>query len=175
MGTDAVGRYDIFLEVFILIVAPDHDEVRTESVECRAHLAQLRHQSLAMDDGGGRAFIGAPFGTHRRRPALGVSILLRQARILQHPFQDVGHPIVGSGQRWIVRYPDRQGFCHLSFLHTSLISLDCCNAGSQSRVALSTERYRMMLTLPWSLRSSESRTARLRRMRNPKGPPTTRS
>src|SRR5207244_5709712 len=60
VGENAERRNDIFREVFVLIVAPDHDEVRLECVERIADLLQAREQCVAVVGRARLSLIWAP-------------------------------------------------------------------------------------------------------------------
>jgi hypothetical protein len=102
IGADREGRNDVFLEIFVLIVAPDHHHVGFEIVKGAAYPAKLCGKRVAMRVGPGHALVVAPFGAHVGRPVGRVLVLRRNARVAQGDLQDVGHLIVWRGQRRIV-------------------------------------------------------------------------
>src|ERR671937_2648425 len=84
---DTEWRDDILLEILVLIVAPDHDEVRGEVIQQPSRLAKPRHQSLAMSEGSAGPFVCTVFLSHRLRPPVGPPVWLGEARILEDTFQ----------------------------------------------------------------------------------------
>src|SRR5262249_62390611 len=70
VGQDAEGRNDVFLEVLVLIVAPDQHDVRRELVQPPARVAESGDERLAVAPGGGEPLVVAVLAAHRLGPAV---------------------------------------------------------------------------------------------------------
>src|SRR5260370_41950368 len=104
MRIDAIRRDYVLAEIFVLIVAPDHDEIGPELIDLRARLAQRLEEAFAMMARRGDAFVTAPLLAHRLRPSVTGSVLLGQVRILEHAFENPRHGFVAAGQWRVMRY-----------------------------------------------------------------------
>src|SRR6266404_5694330 len=87
VGHNAERRNDVLLEVFVLVVAPDNDEVGVELVEHPTGVAKPCEQALAMAPGGRHPGVVAVFLPHRLRPPLGMAQRLGDRRIVEARFR----------------------------------------------------------------------------------------
>src|SRR5262245_45005235 len=69
-------RDDVFFEILVLVIAPDHDEIRRELVDLLPGLAKPGHQVLTMPFRRTSALILTPFPPHGLRPPLWAFVLL---------------------------------------------------------------------------------------------------
>src|SRR5262245_10762130 len=84
VGEHAERRDDVFLEVLVLVVAPDQDDVGRELVEALARLAEALDQSLAMTPRRAEPLVRAVLLGHRRGPSGGLPVLLGKPGILEN-------------------------------------------------------------------------------------------
>src|SRR5215467_6101166 len=82
VGQDAEGRNDVFLEVLVLVVAPDQDDVRRELVEPPARVAKPGDERFTVALGGAEALVGAVLLPHRLRPARRSAVALGEVGVL---------------------------------------------------------------------------------------------
>src|ERR1700704_910534 len=99
----AEGRDDVFLEVLVLVVAPDQDDVRRERVEAPAGVAESGDERFAMPLRCAKPFVRAVLLAHRRRPTFRPPVAFRKVRVLEDALEDARHVFVLSGEWWIVR------------------------------------------------------------------------
>src|SRR5271165_5599416 len=116
IGHHAKRRDDVFLEVLVLIVAPNHDKVGIELVEHSACIAKPGEQPLAMVSGGGHPRVVTVFLPHRRRPTLRTAERIRDRRIVERAFQNAPHILVRSRKRRKVGDAEPQDLCHIVLL-----------------------------------------------------------
>src|SRR5215510_278630 len=77
IGKHTKGRNDIFFEILILVITPDHHDIWREIVQYPSCLPEPRHQRFPMTARGTRPTILTPFLPHCRRPIFWPAILLR--------------------------------------------------------------------------------------------------
>ncbi len=94
----AEGRDDVFLEVLVLVVAPDQHEIRVEIVEDLADRAEIVAEALAAAIGGAQPIIVAELGQHLFRPVGRVLARGIDVRRLQGALEHAGQPLVGQAQ-----------------------------------------------------------------------------
>ena len=82
VSQDAKRRNNVLGEVFVLIVAPDDDEIGLKIIDCGADLGHPLQQKLSMRGGGAGALVGPPFQLHGQRPVGGILELRGDCRIL---------------------------------------------------------------------------------------------
>ena len=68
VGKNAERRNDIFGEVFVLVIPPDHHEFRFELIESGADVLEPAEQCIAMFGGFCFPLIGSPLLLHPFRP-----------------------------------------------------------------------------------------------------------
>jgi hypothetical protein len=73
VGQHAEGWDDVFLEVLVLVIAPDDHQLGGEVVEEPAGLSKPRQNKFSMSSGGALPFVLAPFPSHRLRPSVGAA------------------------------------------------------------------------------------------------------
>src|SRR5262249_32183704 len=112
VGQDAEGRDDVFLEVLVLIVAPDQDDVWRELIESLARFPETFDQGLAVTPRCAEALVGAVLLGHRRGPAGGLPVLLGESRILEDALEDARHVFIAATERGIVRHAETQDRTH---------------------------------------------------------------
>src|SRR5581483_7347828 len=115
MRVDAVGGNNLFAKILVLVVYPEHDQVRAEAVERGAHPGKAGAMAFAMTARGGKPLVIAPLLAHRTRPSRRSSIPLGQMRILKHPLEYPRHRFIRPGKRRIVRDSGDEYFSHGSF------------------------------------------------------------
>ena len=108
----AEGRDDVFLEVLVLVVAPDQHEVRAEVVEAPPCLPEALDQRRPVAPGRAEPFVGAVLLAHRRRPSVGLAVPLGKVGVLQDTLEDARHVFVPSTERGIVRHAEAQDRTH---------------------------------------------------------------
>src|SRR5262244_1056069 len=69
-----VGKYtkrrdDVLLKIFVLVITPQHHEIRLKVVQDLARLAKLRDQELTVPHGGSFTFVVPVFLAHGFRPS----------------------------------------------------------------------------------------------------------
>src|SRR5215831_2821713 len=69
VGKDAKRRDDVLLKIFVLVITPQHDEIRPEVIQDLACLAKLRDQEFAVPHGGRLALVVPVFLAHGFRPS----------------------------------------------------------------------------------------------------------
>jgi len=111
-GQHAERRDDVFLEVFVLVVAPQHEEVRPEVVEKSPHLAEVRHQEFPMLHGGAKPLVTPVLPPHGLGPSGRLSVSFGQRRICERALQDAGHALVAAAERREVRHAETQDLSH---------------------------------------------------------------
>ena len=118
----AERRDDVFLEVLVLVIAPDQDDVRRERVEPPARVAEAGDQRLTMSLRRAQPFVRAVLLSHRGRPAFRPPVALREVWVLHDALEDARHVFVLSSEWRIVRDSETQDRAHgrlLSRLHTA--------------------------------------------------------
>src|SRR5262249_53172188 len=83
IGQHAERPDAVFLEIFALTIAPDHDKAGVELVEHPAGIAKPGEQALTMAPGGGYPGVVAVFLPHRLGPTLGMAQRLGDRRIVE--------------------------------------------------------------------------------------------
>src|SRR5262245_11571751 len=69
VGKDAKRRDDVLLKIFVLVITPQHDEIRLEVIQDLAGLAKLLDQEFAVPHGGSLACVAPVFLAHGFRPS----------------------------------------------------------------------------------------------------------
>ena len=111
---DAEGRDEVFVEVLVLVVAPDEDEVGLEGVDLVADLPEALDEALPVGGGGdhGVGAVGAVLLPHLGGPVVlvlpvgGHEVALPVALHLRR------HEVVGVEQERIVGRPRQHDFAH---------------------------------------------------------------
>src|SRR5215467_11156338 len=116
VGQDAEGRNDVFLEVLVLVVAPDQDDVRRELVELPARAAEARDERLAMALRGGEPLVSAVLPAHGLGPAVRAPVTLGEVGVLEHALEDARHVLVLSAKRRVVGDSEAQDRAHSPLL-----------------------------------------------------------
>src|SRR6185503_20657368 len=99
-------------KVLVLVVAEDHDEVRTELVEPLAHAAKLGEHRRAMRGGGAEPVVASELREHLARPARAVLEWRRHAWSVAERLEDVGHVTVLPRERREVRHAESENRAH---------------------------------------------------------------
>src|SRR5262249_40502723 len=116
IGHHAKWRNDIFLEILVLIVAPDHDKVRVELVENPPRVAKSGEQALSVARSGRDACVIAVFLAHRLWPTRRMAEFLGDGGIIESAFQDPAHIFVRSRKRRKMGDAEAQNLAHIVFL-----------------------------------------------------------
>ncbi|MEU9149822.1 hypothetical protein AB0D59_04570 [Streptomyces sp. NPDC048417] len=116
VGEDAEGGDDLLAEILVLVVAPDHDDVRLELVEGLLAPVESGAQPGTVPGGGSRPFVVAPFLLGQFGPVLGDFAVRRDVGVLQRRLQQVRHVRVGAGQHRVMRQAKTEHFCHAGLL-----------------------------------------------------------
>jgi hypothetical protein len=112
VGQDAERRDDVLAKVLVLVVAPDHDEVRGEVVQPLSRLAEPFDQGRAMPAGRREPFVCTPLALHWLRPALRTAVVLGDERILEDMLQDARHVLIASGEKRDVCHAETENRAH---------------------------------------------------------------
>ena len=112
VGQHAEGRDDVFLEVLVLVVAPDQHDVRRELVEAPSRVTESCHERLAMALRGAQPLIRAVLLAHRLGPAFRSPVALGKVGILKDALEDARHMFVLSGERRVVRDSETEDRAH---------------------------------------------------------------
>src|SRR6185369_8715245 len=99
IGEDAEGRDDVLGEVLVLVVAPDHHDLRAEVVEDLPGVPEVAEEALAMPGRACRAAVVPVLAAHRLGPVARISVALRQAGVLKDAAKDARPVLVESGER----------------------------------------------------------------------------
>src|SRR5215831_4295996 len=84
----AKWRDDVFFEVFVLVVAPDHDKIGSKLVQHAPGVAKPGYQRFAMMPSCRQSDIVPVFLAHRRRPTRWVPQRFRDRGIFKGALQD---------------------------------------------------------------------------------------
>src|SRR5215831_748116 len=113
VGEYAKWRNDVFLEVLVLVVAPDHDKIGLELVQYPPRISEACNQRLAVAPGGTQPVIIPVFLAHWRRPARGVPQPLRHCGIFEGTFENPTQTFVRARKRRKVGNAEPQNLPHL--------------------------------------------------------------
>src|SRR5262245_10932906 len=91
VGEHRERRHAVLAIVLVLIVAPQEDEVRLESIQLGPGLPEVVNEVAPVLVGVARAFIGAPLLAHRGMPARGRPQALGQERIGEQQLDPAAH------------------------------------------------------------------------------------
>src|SRR5205809_1057277 len=69
VGKYAKRRDDVLPKIFVLVITPQHHEIRLEVIQDLARFAKLRDQEFAVPHGGSLALVVPVFQTHGFRPS----------------------------------------------------------------------------------------------------------
>jgi hypothetical protein len=109
---DTKGRDHVLAEVFVLVVAEDHDCVRLEVVERLPHAPEGVHEASAMLAGCVPTAVVAPLAAHGLGPGGGVAQDHRDPAALQRACEQQPHVLVRHDQAGIVCDADAEDFTH---------------------------------------------------------------
>ncbi|MDX3696512.1 hypothetical protein PV726_40765 [Streptomyces europaeiscabiei] len=112
VGQDAEGRDDLLAEVLVLVVAPEHDHVRAELVECLTAAGQIREQPLPVRGGGTDALIVPPFPLGEFGPVVDLLPLGGDVGVLERALEQIRHVCVGTRQHRVVGDAEAKNLCH---------------------------------------------------------------
>src|SRR5271169_6955516 len=98
VAQQAKRRNDVLAEILVLVVAPDHDEIRIEIVQYLADRAEVVAKTLAATICRRQPVVIAELGDQLVRPVGGVLVPGLDIRSGQGPLEHAGQPFVGQAQ-----------------------------------------------------------------------------
>jgi hypothetical protein len=109
---DAEGRDQVLAEVLVLIVAEDHDEVRSEVVERLSHGAEGVDEPPAVLGGRARALIAGPLPPHGLGPRRRVPQRRGHLAARHRAEHEASHRLVGHHEPGVVRQTESEDLPH---------------------------------------------------------------
>ena len=109
---NAERRNDVLAEVFVLVIADQHDEVRLEVVDHLPLLAEVRPHPLSVALDRGAAFVVAHLGQHFARPVGAILVLRIDVGRRQDVVEEPEHALGRCAERRIMRGTQPENFAH---------------------------------------------------------------
>src|SRR4030095_2638697 len=96
----------------VLVVAPDHHDLRAEVVEDLPGVPEVAEEALAMPGRACRAAVVPVLAAHRLGPVARIPVALRQAGVLKDAAEDARHVLVEAGERRVMRHAQAENLAH---------------------------------------------------------------
>ena len=112
VGENAEGRNNVFSEVLVLIVSPDHHEVRLELIDSNSNFLKTVQQGLTVFGCLCFSLVCSPFLLHLPWPVIRVLQIRGDNWIAKCSPENSRHVFISARKRGIVSHAETQNFTH---------------------------------------------------------------